>query len=99
MDASNKIYVPKGLAGVVADESAVSKVMAESNSLTYRGYPVEELSAHCSFEEVAYLLIYGELPNVQQKEAFLHAEKSKRAISADLLKVVQAFPKSAHLRF
>lgn len=96
MDASNKIYVPKGLAGVVADESAVSKVMAESNSLTYRGYPVEELSAHCSFEEVAYLLIYGELPNVQQKEAFLNAEKSKRAISADLLKVVQAFPKSAH---
>ena len=75
MDASNKIYVPKGLAGVVADESAVSKVMAESNSLTYRGYPVEELSAHCSFEEVAYLLIYGELPNVQQKEAFLNAEK------------------------
>ena len=96
MDASNKIYVPKGLAGVVADESAVSKVMAECNSLTYRGYPVEELSAHCSFEEVAYLLIYGELPNVQQKEVFLNAEKSKRAISADLLKVVQAFPKSAH---
>jgi 2-methylcitrate synthase len=96
MDASNKIYVPKGLAGVVADESAVSKVMAESNSLTYRGYPVEELSAHCSFEEVAYLLIYGELPNEAQKMGFCSAEKRQRHLSKTLLQVIQSFPKNAH---
>ena len=96
MDASNKIYVPKGLAGVVADESAVSKVMAESNSLTYRGYPVEELSAHCSFEEVAYLLIYGELPNEAQKKVFCSAEKRQRHLSKALLQVIQSFPKNAH---
>jgi 2-methylcitrate synthase len=96
MDASNKIYVPKGLAGVVADESAVSKVMAETNSLTYRGYPVEELSAHCSFEEVAYLLIYGELPNEAQKMGFCSAEKRQRHLSKTLLQVIQSFPKNAH---
>ena len=46
----------KGLAGVVVDTTAISKVVPETNSLTYRGYAVQDLAAHCSFEEVAYLL-------------------------------------------
>jgi len=48
--------VRKGLAGVYADTTAISMVNPETNSLTYRGYPVQELARRCSFEEVAYLL-------------------------------------------
>lgn len=52
--------IHKGLAGVVVDTTAISKVVQETNSLTYRGYPVQELAANCSFEEVAYLIWNGE---------------------------------------
>jgi 2-methylcitrate synthase len=55
--------IKKGLVGVISDETKVSKVMPEINSLTYRGYAVQDLAEECSFEEVAYLLLYGELPN------------------------------------
>ncbi len=55
--------IKKGLAGVVVDYTAVSKVNPDTNSLLYRGYPVQELAAKCSFEEVAYLLWNGELPH------------------------------------
>lgn len=62
--------IKKGLDGVIVDESAVSKVMPETNLLTYRGYAVQDLADQCSFEEVAYLLWYGELPSAQQLKAF-----------------------------
>jgi len=54
--------IRKGLAGVVVDTTAISKVVPETNSLTYRGYPVQDLAANCSFEQVAYLLWHGDLP-------------------------------------
>ena len=71
-----KIY--KGLAGVVADTTAVSKVMPETNSLTYRGYAVQDLAEHCCFEEVAYLLWHGELPDRKQLGAFRRSERRRR---------------------
>ena len=58
--------IRKGLVGVVADYTAVSKVNPDTNSLLYRGYPVQELAATQSFEAVAYLLWYGELPSDEQ---------------------------------
>ena len=61
-----RTQVFKGLAGVVVDTTAVSMVNAETNSLTYRGYPVQQLAASCSFEQVAYLIWYGELPTADQ---------------------------------
>ena len=75
--------VKKGvaLAGINAGTSSICTVGHTGNDLHYRGYDIIDLADKCSFEEVAYLLIYGELPNVQQKEAFLNAEKSKRNIS------------------
>ena len=63
-EAGPVIY--KGLAGVPVDYTAVSKVNPETNSLLYRGYPVQELAASVTFEEVAYLLWYGELPDDTQ---------------------------------
>ena len=51
--------IHRGLAGVVVDTTAISTVIQETNSLTYRGYPVQQLAAERSFEEVAYLLWHG----------------------------------------
>ena len=51
-----------------ADRDDRSRVVPETNSLTYRGYAVQDLAAHCSFEEVAYLLWYNELPTSAQLE-------------------------------
>ena len=69
--------IRKGLYGVVVDETAVSKVVPETNSLTYRGYPVQELARYCSFEEVAYLLWNGELPT-QDELCLLYTSPSPR---------------------
>ena len=88
--------IRKGLVGVVADVSAVSKVMPETNSLTYRGYAVQDLAEQCSFEEVAYLLWNGELPNAAQLAEFRRDEAANRAISPALHQVIKAFPHDAH---
>ena len=88
--------IKKGLEGVVVDESAVSKVMPETNSLTYRGYAVQDLADQCSFEEVAYLLWHGELPNASQLDAFTKKERSLRGLSKPLLDSIKLYPKAAH---
>jgi 2-methylcitrate synthase len=86
----------KGLAGVAVDYTAVSKVNPETNSLLYRGYPVQELAANCSFEEVAYLLWFGELPDAQQLAAFETRERAGRALSPVVKRVVDDLPVTAH---
>lgn len=91
-----KMNVKKGLEGVVMDTSSVSKVNAETNSLVYRGYPVQDLAENCSFEEVAYLMYNGELPNKAQLAEFSAKEKSLRDISKDNLNVIKALPKKCH---
>ena len=55
--------IKKGLLGIVVDETEVSKVMPEINSLTYRGYAAQDLCEYCKFEEVAYLILNKDLPN------------------------------------
>lgn len=91
-----KIRVPKGLAGVIADDTSISKVMPDTNSLTYRGYAVQDLCELCSFEEVAYLLVKGELPNENQYKEFQAKERKYRDVSSELLSVVSHFPEKAH---
>jgi 2-methylcitrate synthase/citrate synthase II len=86
----------KGLVGVYADVSAVSKVMPETNSLTYRGYAVQDLCEACTFEEVAYLLWEGELPTRAQLDAFRQETAGQREISPALHRVIREFPRDAH---
>ena len=88
--------VHKGLAGVVADYTAVSKVNPETNSLLYRGYPVQELAAKCTFEEVAYLLWHGELPTDAELAEFETLERSLRALDPVVKRVIDEIPTSAH---
>ena len=88
--------IRKGLAGVVADATAVSKVMEETNSLTYRGYAVQDLAAHCGFEEVAYLIWHGELPDRKQLADFTASERALRDLSPATLAVVSSLPTTCH---
>lgn len=86
----------KGLAGVVVDTTAISKVVPETNSLTYRGYAVQDLAAHCSFEEVAYLLWNGELPDHRELERFCQQERASRRADRSLLSLVAKMPDNCH---
>ena len=87
---------PQGLAGVIVDNTAISKVMPETNSLTYRGYAVQDLCEKCTFEHVAYLIVNGELPDDKQYKDFINLERSKRGISEDLTKILSLLPNSSH---
>jgi 2-methylcitrate synthase len=88
--------IHKGLAGVVVDTTKISKVNAETNSLLYRGYPVQDLAAHCSFEEVAYLLWNSELPDADQLRDFTSAERGGRALDPVVKSVIDSLPVEAH---
>ncbi|WP_425464632.1 bifunctional 2-methylcitrate synthase/citrate synthase [Nocardia yunnanensis] len=88
--------VAKGLAGVVVDTTAISKVVPETNSLTYRGYAVQDLAAHCRFEQVAYLLWHGELPTDAQLSQFLQQERAARRVDRSLLSLVAKLPDNCH---
>ncbi len=88
--------IKKGLLGIIVDETTVSQVMPEINSLTYRGYTVQELCDKCSFEEVAYLVLKAELPNKKQLKKFIKEERSSRKLSVQILKDIQKMPKKAH---
>ena len=81
----------KGLAGVVVDETAISRV-AETGPLTYRGYEIQDLVKHCSFKEVAYLILYGELPTPAQLQRFQNKERDYRDISPELIGLIRQFP-------
>ena len=87
--------IKKGLLGIVVDETEVSKVMPEINSLTYRGYAAQDLCAKCKFEEVAYLILNGELPNKKQLKNFEKQERNERKLSKTLLQDIKNFPKKA----
>jgi len=88
--------IKKGLLGIVVDETEISKVMPEINSLTYRGYAAQDLCAKCNFEEVAYLILNGELPNKKQLKEFEKQEKKGRKLSKTLLGDIKKIPKKAH---
>jgi len=88
--------IKKGLMGVIVDETAISKVMPEINSLTYRGYAAQDLCSECQFEEVAYLILNGELPNKKQYKQFLKDETSERSLSKNLINIIKQMPKKSH---
>ncbi|CAJ1587210.1 bifunctional 2-methylcitrate synthase/citrate synthase [[Mycobacterium] wendilense] len=88
--------IHKGLAGVVVDTTAISKVVPETNTLTYRGYPVQDLAAHCSFEQVAYLLWHGELPTDQELALFTQRERASRRIDRSMQSLLAKLPDNCH---
>jgi citrate synthase len=88
--------IRKGLAGVVADTTAISEVVPETNSLTYRGYPVQDLARDRSFEAVAHLIWYGELPSREALARFTEREGAQREVTRSTIAVVDRLPDNCH---
>ena len=88
--------IKKGLLGIVVDETEISKVMPEINSLTYRGYAAQDLCARCKFEEVAFLILNKELPNKKQLKKFEKEETKERTLSKNLINILKQIPKKSH---
>ena len=88
--------IKKGLLGIVVDETTISHVVPELSALTYRGYTVQELCDKCDFEEVAYLVLNGDLPNKKQLKKFIKNERFERNLSKQILNDIQKMPKNAH---
>jgi citrate synthase len=82
-------YSP-GLEGIIAGETAISSV---EDGLRYRGYSVTDLAEHCSFDEVAYLLLYGDLPTRPQLEGFLARVSAARRLTEPIRDLLAALPK------
>ncbi len=85
-----------GLRGQVAGKTALSTVGKEGSGLTYRGYDVKDLAANCEFEEVAYLILKGELPSQAELDAYKTKLKGMRGLPQALKEVLERIPASAH---
>ncbi|GCD42278.1 bifunctional 2-methylcitrate synthase/citrate synthase [Streptomyces paromomycinus] len=88
--------IHRGLAGVVVDTTEISTVIQETNSLTYRGYPVQDLATHHTFEEIAYLLWHGELPDDAQLRDFQARERSLRPTNRTTSALLARLPETCH---
>jgi len=85
-----------GLRGQVAGKTALSTVGKEGKGLTYRGYAIEELAEKATFEEVAYMLLYGNLPNQSEYDSYSAKLKSYRVLPTELKEVLERIPATAH---
>lgn len=85
-----------GLEGIIVGDTAISTVGKEGIGLTYRGYDIHELAAHSSFEEVAYLLVYGALPTLSQLQAYRDRLIKLRRLPNELKLLLETIPGSAH---
>ena len=83
-----EIYSP-GLEGVIAGETAISTV---TGGLSYRGYSIEDLARHGTFEEVAYLLLYGELPTAEQLDDFRKRLKAASQVPRPIIEMLRQIP-------
>ena len=84
------------LSGVTAGNTALCSVGKSGNDLHYRGYDIADLAAHCEFEEVAYLLIYGALPTQSQLHSYKTKLRGLRGLPDEVKRVLEQLPASAH---
>ncbi len=84
----------KGLEGVIAGETTISQIDGEKGKLYYRGYSIEDLALNSSFEEVVYLLLYGELPTRSAFDEFSARMRSARALHPKVVQMIRDFPES-----
>ena len=94
--AEGKVLTGAGLRGQVAGKTALSTVGKSGAGLTYRGYDVQDLAENCQFEEVAYLIFFGELPNKKELEAYKAKLKSLRSLPQALKEVLERIPANSH---
>ena len=85
-----------GLEGVIAGNTAIATVGKEGKGLTYRGYSIYDLAEHSTFEEVAYLLIYGQLPSASQLSEYKNTLRRLRGLPGPLKTVLEQIPRDIH---
>ncbi len=85
-----------GLEGVPATQSSICDIDGHEGKLSYRGYALDDLAAHCSFLETTYLLIWGELPTPQQLRDFEHEVQMHRRVSFRVRDMMKCFPSDGH---
>ena len=90
------ITIDPGFKNTGSCESAITFLDGEKGILRYRGYPIEQLAEKADFLEVAYALIFGNLPTTEQLETFRSDIKKQSVVDDDIKKILDAFPKSAH---
>jgi citrate synthase len=95
-DQTGYITIDAGYKNTGATKSAITFLDGEEGILNYRGYSIEELAEKSSFLEVAYLLIYGELPTEEQFSAFEHEITTHTLVNEDMRKIFEGFPVNAH---
>ncbi len=95
-DQSGLVTLDKGYKNTGATKSAITFLDGEQGILRYRGYPIEQLAEKSSFLEVAYLLIYGELPDKTQLSSFEHEIRIHTLVNEDTKKIFDGFPVNAH---
>lgn len=88
--------IGRGLEGAVAGETAIGYVDGQNGRLIYRGYSVEDLCEHSTFEEVSYLLLYGDLPTAAQLDAFKRELVRERKIPGEVIDILRKLPRSTH---
>ena len=96
MEKTGAITLDLGYKNTGATKSAITFLDGDNGILRYRGYAIEELALKSNFMEVAYLLIFGELPNQQQYNKFTHDIKSHTLVHEDIKKILDGFPSTAH---
>jgi citrate synthase len=96
MEKTGAITLDLGYKNTGATKSAITFLDGDNGILRYRGYAIEELAQKSNFMEVAYLLIFGELPSKQQYDKFTHDVKSHTLVHEDIKKILDGFPSTAH---
>ena len=94
--ATGMVTIDPGYKNTGSCESAITFLDGEKGILRYRGYSIEELAEKADFLEVAYLLIFGELPNKEQLEKFYDDITEESQVDEEMKKILDGFPKSAH---
>lgn len=87
---SEGVKINRGLKGIYFERSAVSHIDGAAGELSYRGYSIHDLATQSSFEEVAFLLIYGELPTQDELAAFDAKLKAARVLPPEIMEVIRA---------
>ena len=88
-------YSP-GLEGVIGGITSISDISSEESKLIYRGYDVHDLASRGSFEQTAYLLLYGKLPNQQELDGFTKTLAQERAVPDQVYTALKQLPKGTH---
>jgi citrate synthase len=93
---TGKFTYDPGFMSTASCRSTITYIDGDKGILMYRGYPIEQLAEHCDFLEVAYLIVYGELPNQTQKDEFVNTVTNHTMVHEQLARFFQGFRRDAH---